>query len=250
MRMPPHCPVIIIPARMDSTRLPRKVLADIHGEPMIVHVWRRAVACDIAPVLVACDSPAIKDAVEKVGGHAVLTRPDHPSGSDRIWEALNAMEGSSAYDAIINVQGDLPLIDPQAIIKANDMLRDPRVDIATLAVEIKTEHERTAPQVVKAVIDLEEEFGQGRAIYFTRVAAPSGDGPLYHHVGLYAYRREALAHFVDAKPSVLEKREKLEQLRALSLGMHIEVGLIDTVPVGVDTAEDLEMVRKLYKRAS
>jgi 3-deoxy-manno-octulosonate cytidylyltransferase (CMP-KDO synthetase) len=248
VRLPPHCPIIIIPARMASTRLPRKVLADIGGEPMIVHVWRRATACAIGPVIVACDSVDIADVIAKAGGIAILTRADHPSGSDRIWEALNAMEGSLAYDAIINVQADLPLIDPAAIVKTNDMLRDSRVDIATLAVEIKSEREKNAPQVVKAVLDLEKDSDQGRALYFSRLAVPAGDGPYYHHVGLYAYRRDALARFVDAPPSPLEKREQLEQLRALALGLHIEVALIDMVPIGVDTQDDLNEIRRLYER--
>ena len=232
---------------MASTRLPNKPLADIHGEPMIVHVWRRAVESKIAPVLVACDGDEIAKAVEKAGGKAVVTRPDHPSGSDRIWEALGKMEGSGNYDAIVNVQGDLPLIDPKAIKAAYDLLKNPEVDIATLAVAIKDEKEKQAPQVVKAVFDLPPGAAHGRALYFSRHPVPSGEGDMYHHVGLYAYRREALARFVAAKPSPLELREKLEQLRALSLGMRIEVGIIDTVPMGVDTAEDLEVARKLLK---
>ena len=241
----PHSPIIIIPARMASTRLPGKPLADIHGHPMIVHVWRRAVESGIGPVVVACDALAIVEAIEKAGGHAVMTNPDHPSGSDRIWEALNTQDGGEKYDAIINVQGDLPLIDPKAIRSAYELLINPSVDIATLAVEIKNEAEKTANQVTKAVFDLETGATHGRALYFSRNAIPSNEGPLYHHVGLYAYRRDALARFVKAKPSPLELREKLEQLRALALGMHIEVGVINTVPMGVDTPEDLEVARKL-----
>jgi len=244
-RQPPHCPIIIIPARMTSTRLPGKPFADIHGEPMIVHVWRRATESDVGPVLVACDTAEIVDAIKKVGGNAVLTRPDHPSGSDRIWEALNEMEGSGAYDAVINVQGDLPVIDPKAIAAAFDLLKDPAVDIGTLAVEIKNEAEKNANQVTKAVFDLSPDTQSGRALYFSRLPVPANAGPMYHHVGLYAYRREALAHFVDAPPSPLELREKLEQLRALALGMRIEVGVIEAVPLGVDTPEDLETVRKM-----
>jgi 3-deoxy-manno-octulosonate cytidylyltransferase (CMP-KDO synthetase) len=244
-RSAPQEPILIIPARMASTRLPGKVLADIHGKPMIVHVWQRAIESGIGPVLVACDDPAIVDVIEKAGGQAVLTDPAHPSGSDRIWEALNAQKGGDDYDAIINVQGDLPLIDPKAIRTAYDLLQNPTVDIATLAVEIKTEAEKTASQVTKAVFDLEDSATHGKALYFSRNPAPSGVGALYHHVGLYAYRREALAQFVKAKPSSLERREKLEQLRALALGMHIEVGVIDTMPMGVDTHDDLEMARKL-----
>lgn len=247
-RQPPHCPVIIIPARMASTRLPGKPLADIHGEPMIAHVWRRAMESKIGPVVVACDGKEIAAAVEKAGGKAVLTRPDHPSGSDRIWEALNALEGSGAYDAVINLQGDEPLIDPKIISAAYGLLRDPEVDIGTLAAEIRSEEKKQASQVVKAVVDKPQDAAHGRALYFSRMPVPSGEGPMYHHVGLYAYRREALAQFVAAPPSPLEKREKLEQLRALALGLHIEVGVIDTVPLGVDTPGDLETARRLLGR--
>ena len=251
-RTPPRNPIIIIPSRMASTRLPNKPLADIHGEPMIVHVWRRAMESKIGPVLVACDGAAIADAVHKAGGKAVVTDPNHPSGSDRIWEALNALEGNAAYDAIINVQGDEPLLEPAVIRAAYNMLADGNVDIATLAAVITDEARKTAPSVCKAVIDIPPEAptgAHGRALYFTRNPAPSGEGPLYHHVGLYAYRRDALARFVAAKPSPLEKREKLEQLRALSLGMRIEVGIIDGVPMGVDTPEDLEAARKKLGKA-
>jgi 3-deoxy-manno-octulosonate cytidylyltransferase (CMP-KDO synthetase) len=241
----PKHPIIVIPARMASTRLPGKPLADIHGKSMIVHVWERAMESGIGPVVVACDGTAIADVITKAGGEAVLTNPDHPSGSDRIWEAVNAQKAHGDFDAVINVQGDLPLIDPKAIHAAYDLLKNPAVDIATLAVEIKTEAEKTASQVTKAIFDLENGATHGRALYFSRNPAPSGDGPLYHHVGLYAYRRDALARFVKAKPSSLELREKLEQLRALALGMHIEVGVINTVPMGVDTPEDLEIARKL-----
>ena len=247
-RKAPERPIIIIPARMASERLPGKPLADIHGEPMIVHVWRRSMESKIGPVLVACDDPKIKEAIEKVGGKAILTNPNHPSGSDRIWEALTKSEGDITYDAVVNVQGDLPLIDPKAILNAYELLQEPSVDIATLAVEIKTEVEKNASQVVKAVFDLEKDAKHGRALYFSRLPSPSGNGPLYHHVGLYAYRRDALARFVKALPSPLELREKLEQLRALALGQHIEVGVIDTIPLGVDTKDDLETARKLLRK--
>ena len=235
---------------MASTRLPNKPLADIHGEPMIVHVWRRAMESKIGQVVVACDNPLIMDAVHKVDGKAVLTNPDHPSGSDRIWEALNTLENNATYDAIINVQGDEPLLEQGVIAKAYDLLADPAVDIATLAAEITDEERKTLPSVCKAVIDMQAGGTHGRALYFTRMPAPSGEGPMYHHVGLYAYRRDALAKFVASPPSPLEKREKLEQLRALSLGMRIEVGIIGGVPMGVDTPEDLENARrKLGKKA-
>ncbi|HUY68596.1 MAG TPA: 3-deoxy-manno-octulosonate cytidylyltransferase [Alphaproteobacteria bacterium] len=248
---PPRRPIVIIPARMASTRLPGKPLAGIHGVPMIVHVLKRALESDIGPVAVACDGAEIANAVEKAGGKAVLTNPDHASGSDRIWQALKALEGESkgaSYDAVINVQGDLPSIDPAAIRAAWEGLGDPQTDIATLAVAIKTEGEKTASQVVKAVIEFEEGKNHGRALYFSRRAVPWGDGPLYHHVGLYAYRRNALERFVTAPPSQLERREKLEQLRALALGLYIGVTVIDTVPLGVDTPEDLETARRLLSK--
>ena len=204
----------------------------------------------IGQVVVACDNPLIMDAVHKVDGKAVLTNPDHPSGSDRIWEALNTLENNATYDAIINVQGDEPLLEQGVIAKAYDLLADPAVDIATLAAEITDEERKTLPSVCKAVIDMQAGGTHGRALYFTRMPAPSGEGPMYHHVGLYAYRRDALAKFVASPPSPLEKREKLEQLRALSLGMRIEVGIIGGVPMGVDTPEDLENARrKLGKKA-
>jgi 3-deoxy-manno-octulosonate cytidylyltransferase (CMP-KDO synthetase) len=243
----PHNPIIIIPSRMASTRLPGKPLADINGEPMIVHVWRLAVESKIGPVVVACDGAEIMQAVEKAGGKAVLTKPGHPSGSDRIWEALNALEENSIYDAVVNVQGDEPALDPALIRVGYGLLRDPAVDIGTLAAEVKNEGPNM-PNRPKAVLDMEPGAPQGRALYFSRLPVPSGEGPLYHHVGLYAYRREALAKFVVAKPSPLEKREKLEQLRALSLGLRIEVAVIGAVPLGVDTPEDLEMARKLLGR--
>ncbi|MFY9286882.1 MAG: 3-deoxy-manno-octulosonate cytidylyltransferase [Alphaproteobacteria bacterium] len=247
MEKVPQSPILIIPARMTSTRLPGKPLADIHGQPMIVHVWKRAMASKVGPVLVACDTNEIVDVIKKAGGMAVLTKPDHPSGSDRIWEALHAMDGHARYDAIINVQGDEPLLNPDHIRTAFDLLKNPGVDISTLAAVIDDEQKKIASQVVKAAIDCDGRTKQGRALYFSRHPIPSGEGPVYHHVGLYAYRREALAAFVAAPPSPLELREKLEQLRALSLGMHIEVGVIDSVPMGVDTPEDLEKARKLLK---
>jgi 3-deoxy-manno-octulosonate cytidylyltransferase (CMP-KDO synthetase) len=246
-RQAPKNPIIIVPARISSTRLPGKPLADIHGLPMIVHVWRRAMESRLGPVLVACDSTDIATAIEKAGGTAVLTQADHPSGSDRIWEALNSAAANSMYDAVINVQGDLPAIDPAAIRAAYDLLKDPAVDIGTLAVAIRDETEKHMPQITKAVFDLAPGATHGRALYFSRLPVPSGEGPMYHHIGLYAYRRDALAWYVKATPSPLEVREKLEQLRALTLGMRIEVGVIDTIPHGVDTPADLELARELLK---
>jgi len=235
---------------MGSSRLPGKPLADIHGMPMIAHVLQGALASGLGPVVVACDDARIAEAVTAAGGQAVLTCPDHPSGSDRIWDALTQLPDGGDYDAIINVQGDLPLIDPAAITRAWELLADPAVDIATLAVPIADVADIRAPQIVKAVFDYDEKSSarpQGRALYFSRQPVPSGVGALYHHVGLYAYRRAALEKFVTSPPTPLEKRESLEQLRALSLGLHIEVGLIDTVPLGVDTPADLERVRGMLE---
>lgn len=231
-------PIILIPARMASTRLPGKPLADICGMPMIVQVMLRAQEAEQGPVVVAAAEKEIAGAVEKAGGVAALTDPSHPSGSDRIWEALQKIDPNGAYDVVVNVQGDLPTLDPALIKAAVAVLENPEVDIATLVCEIKDPQERTNPNVVKVV------KGQGsRALYFTRATAPHGEGPLYHHIGLYAYRRAALKRFVALPPSMLEKREKLEQLRALEHGMRIDVAVVDTVPLGVDTPEDLEKAR-------
>jgi 3-deoxy-manno-octulosonate cytidylyltransferase (CMP-KDO synthetase) len=237
-------PIVIIPARMASTRLPSKPLADIHGEPMIAHVWRRAMEADVGPVLVAADEAAIVQAIEAVGGRAILTRADHASGSDRIFEALNAFDGEARHDVIVNVQGDLPTIAASAVRAAVRPLDDDEVDIATLATPITRALERDDPNVVKAV-GTEVAPGRLRALYFTRASAPWGEGPLLHHIGLYAYRREALARFVALPPSPLERREKLEQLRALEAGMRIDIALVDTPPLGVDTPRDLERARQM-----
>jgi 3-deoxy-manno-octulosonate cytidylyltransferase (CMP-KDO synthetase) len=244
-RSAPQHPIIIIPSRMASTRLPGKPLADIHGVPMIVQVLRRATESNIAPVVVACDGVEIAIAVEQAGGRAVLTRPDHASGSDRISEALHVLPDHAQYDAVINVQGDEPTLDPKFIRAAWDLLKNPDVDIATLAAVITDEAKKTMGQVVKPVIDMAADATHGRALYFSRNPVPAGEGPMYHHVGLYAYRREALAKFVAAPQAPLEKRESLEQLRALSLGMRMEVGIINAVPMGVDTLEDLENARRM-----
>ncbi|MGD0640689.1 MAG: 3-deoxy-manno-octulosonate cytidylyltransferase [Roseiarcus sp.] len=237
-------PIVLIPARMTSTRLPGKPLADIHGEPMIAHVWRRAVEADVGPVLVAADDSRIVDAIEAIGGRAVLTRPDHVSGSDRIFEAVSAFDSRGRFDVVVNVQGDLPTIERSAVRAAVGPLSDPAVDIATLATPITRAEERDDPNVVKAV-GTEVGPGRLRALYFTRTRAPWGEGPLYHHIGLYAYRREALARFVALKPSPLERRERLEQLRALEAGMRIDIALVDVAPLGVDTPEDLRRAREM-----
>ena len=209
-------PILLIPARMASTRLPNKPLADIRGVPMIVRVWARAVAAGLGPVVVAAGEPEIVAAVEKAGGRAVLTAPDLPSGSDRIWAALNQVDPANDHDVVVNLQGDLPALDPD---------------------QLKT--------VVKAVVAWDADERLGRALYFTRASAPTGDGTLYHHVGLYAYRREALESFVALPPSPLEEREKLEQLRALEAGMSIWVARVDEAPLSVDTPADLEKARRI-----
>ncbi len=235
-------PIIVIPARLASTRLPNKVLADIAGAPMIVRVMERAQASAVGPVLIAAAEQATIDAVTAAGGQAVLTDPDLPSGSDRIMAALRIFDPDGAYGTVINVQGDLPTLDPQTIADTLDALKaDPAAEIATPVAEIVLEEERTNPNVVKAV------FGANRrALYFTRATAPSGDGPHYHHIGLYAYRRAALERFVSLPPGLLEQRERLEQLRALEAGMTIAIAVVDTVPLGVDTPDHLERARYWY----
>ncbi|HTR12186.1 MAG TPA: 3-deoxy-manno-octulosonate cytidylyltransferase [Roseiarcus sp.] len=240
-------PVVLIPARMASTRLPGKPLADIHGEPMIVHVWRRASEADVGPVAVATDDPRIVEAVKSAGGAAVLTRADHPSGSDRIFEALGRIDAGGAHDVIVNVQGDLPTIRPEAIRASLAPLADPAVDIATLATRIVRVEERDDPNVVKAV-GTEIAPGRLRALYFTRARAPWGEGELLHHIGLYVYRRDALARFVSAPPSPLERRERLEQLRAIELGMRIDIAIVDAAPLGVDAPDDLERARAMLAK--
>ena len=296
-------PIVVIPARLAATRLPDKPLADILGEPMIVHVWRRAIEASVGPVAVATDAPAIADAVTRAGGEAVLTRADHASGSDRIFEAVETLDPDGRHDVVVNVQGDLPTIDPRAIAEAvgnagvvavltradhasgsdrifeavealdpegrhdvvvnvqGDLpsidpgviaaavtpLADREVDIATLAAVITREAERTDPNVVK-LVGSEVSPGRLRALYFTRATAPTGEGPLYHHIGLYAYRRKALQRFVGLPPSPLERRERLEQLRALEAGLRIDAVVVDDVPLGVDTPHDLERARALLAR--
>lgn len=238
-------PLIVIPARLHATRLPGKPLADIHGVPMIVHVWRRAVEAGLGPVLVAAGEPEIADAVRAHGGEAVLTDPDHPSGSDRVWEAVQRFDPTGRHDAIVNLQGDLPTLDPALVGAVLAPLAVPEVDLATLVVKIVRPEERTDPNVVKAVLGLAPGQKIGRALYFSRATVPANDGPLYHHLGIYAYRRDALARFVALPPAILERREKLEQLRALENGMRIDAALVDTVPLGVDTPADLERARHL-----
>ncbi len=232
-------PLIVIPARMASTRLPGKPLAMIDGIPMIVQVWRRAMEANIGPAIVACAEQEIADAVTAAGGQAVMTDPDHPSGSDRVHEAAEIYDPDQKFNAIVNLQGDLPALDPNAIAAVFAPLNNPDVDITTLVAEIVDPSELDDPNAVKAVVSLNESARDGRALWFSRLKAPGGDGPYYHHIGIYAYRRSALAKFVSLPPSPLERREKLEQLRALEAGMRIDAALVDTVPLGVDTPEDL-----------
>jgi 3-deoxy-manno-octulosonate cytidylyltransferase (CMP-KDO synthetase) len=235
--------LVLIPARMASTRLPGKMLLDIAGLPMIVHVLRRAEAANIGRVAVATDTPEIAAAVRSHGGEAVMTSADHPSGSDRIFEALGKLDPSGQSELVINLQGDFPTIRPDNIRDVLGPLDDPAVDIATLAAKIHTEEEDSNPNVVKAIGSRLSER-RLRALYFSRATAPWGNGPRYHHVGLYAYRREALQRFVALPPSPLELQEKLEQLRALEAGMRIDITIVDIVPRGVDTPADLETTRQ------
>jgi 3-deoxy-manno-octulosonate cytidylyltransferase (CMP-KDO synthetase) len=235
--------IILIPARLASTRLPGKPLADIHGEPMIVQVLRRAQEARIGEAVVATDSESVAAAVEKSGGRAIMTRGDHVSGSDRIYEALEALDPEHSIEIVVNVQGDLPTINPADIRAALGPLADPAVDIATLAAVITDPAELTNPNVVKAH-GAPLAPGRLHATAFTRADA-RGPGPHYHHIGLYAYRRAALERFVKLPPSANEQREKLEQLRALDAGMRIDVAIVKSVPLGVDTPEDLEKARRM-----
>ncbi len=252
--------VIVIPARMASSRLPGKPLADIHGEPMIVHVWRRAMEAELGEVIVACAEQEIADAVADAGGCAVLTRADHPSGSDRVWEAVQ--QAAPEAEIVINLQGDLPTLRPEAVHAVLQPLqRNPDVDIATLAVRITDSQDVANPNIVK--IAMHAVDGQARALYFSRAPIPFDSRqlgmlpvngvdmsvPYYHHIGIYAYRRDALARFVSLPPGGLEQRERLEQLRAMEAGMRIDVAVVDDMPLGVDTPEDLEKARHMLADA-
>ena len=240
-------PILLIPARMASTRLPGKPLADIAGQPMIVRVWRQAVAAGLGPAVVAAGEEEIVAAMAKAGGQAVLTDPGLPSGSDRIFDALTKLDPDGAHDVVVNLQGDLPALDPLQIRAVVRALTDSGADIATLAAPIDNDGDRTNPAVVKAVVAWDAGERLGRALYFTRATAPTGEGALYHHVGIYAFRRAALACFVALQPSPLERREKLEQLRALEANMSIAVARVDSAPLSVDTPADLERARRLLK---
>jgi len=240
--MEKHSPIIVIPARMQATRLPGKPLAEINGRPMIAHVIDRAKEADIGPVIVAAAETEIAEAAEQFGAKAVLTDPDLPSGSDRIKAALDSLDKARMHDIVINVQGDIPTISPLSIRAALTPLEEPAVDISTLVAEIKNQEELLNPNVVKAVL-----AASGRALYFSRALVPTGFGPVYHHIGLYGYRRRALERFVQLQPSPLELRERLEQLRALEDGMVISAAVVDDIPLGVDDLDDLERARVQLK---
>jgi 3-deoxy-manno-octulosonate cytidylyltransferase (CMP-KDO synthetase) len=242
--MPAAKTLVLIPARMASTRLPGKPLKDIAGLPMIVQVMRRAEEAKIGRVVVATDTPEIASVVTGNGGEAMMTSADHPTGSDRIHEALSRLDPAGDVERVINVQGDLPTVPPEDIRAAADLLDDQAVDIGTLAAAIRVEKEHTEPSVVK-LIGSPLSPRRMRALYFTRATAPYGDGPRYHHIGLYAYRRAALERFVKLPPSILEQRERLEQLRALEAGMRIDAAIVASVPLGVDTQHDLETARHM-----
>jgi 3-deoxy-manno-octulosonate cytidylyltransferase (CMP-KDO synthetase) len=238
-------PIVIIPARMAASRLPGKPLADIAGVPMIVRVWRQALKAGVGPVLVAAGDEVIAAAIAHAGGRAVLTDPDLPSGSDRVHRALEESDPERQHDAVINLQGDLPALDPAHLRVVAGALAETGADIATLAAPITDAAERENPNVVKPVVAWEPDGRRGTALYFSRMPVPHGAGEMFHHVGIYAFRRAALARFVALPPSPLETREKLEQLRALEAGMRIVVARVDEVPLSVDTPEDLERARRI-----
>lgn len=238
--------IVIIPARMASTRLPGKPLADIAGRPMIVRVMENSEAARIGPVYVACAEAKIADEIKRHNGKAILTDPNLPSGSDRVKAAVDNIDPEKNYDVVINVQGDMPTLDPSLLRSVLSLLKENEdCDIATAVVRTSSEREKNDPNVVKAVLSQ-----SGQALYFSRSAIPNGDGPIWHHIGIYAYRREALAKFCELPPSLLELRERLEQLRALEAGMKIYAAIVDVAPEGVDTPEDLERARKTLGAAS
>jgi len=235
-------PVIIIPARMAASRLPGKPLADIGGKPMIRHVWERARAADIAPVWVATDHEEIAAVIREAGGEAVMTRDDHPSGSDRTFEAVSRIDPDGRFDVVLNLQGDLPEMESAIAVTLLDAVRDSGAELSTLVTAASAE-EAARPQVVKAVVSWQENQNLGRALYFSRAVVPHGDAPLFHHIGVYGWRRDTLARFVKLPPAPLETAEKLEQLRALEAGMRIAVAAVATAPAGVDTETDLAETR-------
>lgn len=236
--------VVLIPSRLHARRLPAKPLADIAGLPMIVHVWRRACEAEVGRVVVACAETEIAEVLEAHGAEAVLTDPDLPSGTDRIHEALGRLDPEKQFKRVINLQGDLPTLDPESIRTVLTPLDQLDADIGTLAVATNDAEEKADPNVVKAIIAFDPDRpGLGRGLYFTRATAPSGECPVFHHIGIYAYRRAALERFATLPPSPLERRERLEQLRALEAGMSIGVAVVDTIPLGVDTPADLARAR-------
>jgi 3-deoxy-manno-octulosonate cytidylyltransferase (CMP-KDO synthetase) len=245
----PQNPIVMIPTRLAAARLPNKPLADIAGTPMIVHVWRRVVAAEVGPVIVACADREISELIEREGGRAVLTDPDLPTGSDRIHAAISALDPDRRYDAVINVQGDMPMLDPAAIRLAVAALADPETDIATLAAAITDPVALADTSVNKVVAGFADPSRPARALYFSKAVVPWGEGPHYEHIGLYAYRRAALERFVRLPRGILEQRERLEQLRALEAGMRFSVSLIDKARLGVqvDTPADLEHARALMQ---
>lgn len=241
--------IVLIPARLAATRLPGKPLAPIAGEPMIVHVWRRAIDSGLGRVVVAAGDPPIVEAVTRAGGEAVLVPDDVPSGTDRIFRALQRLDPDRRYARIVNLQGDLPTLDPADLARVVEPLDRLDCEMATLAVATDDPDERVRPQVVKVIPSFAPEDPTiGRALYFTRAPAPWGEGPVWHHIGIYAFGRAALERFCMLPASPLELREKLEQLRALEAGMRIGVKLIESAPFGVDTPEDLDRARRLLER--
>ncbi|NBX74571.1 MAG: 3-deoxy-manno-octulosonate cytidylyltransferase [Alphaproteobacteria bacterium] len=239
-------PLVLIPARLAATRLPHKPLAMLAGAPLVVHVLRRAEESNVGRVVVAAGDQEIVDVVRAAGGEAVLTDPALPSGTDRIWAALQHIDPQEKYQAIINVQGDLPTLDPRLIQRVYELVQQPQVDMATLVTPFKPHENKEKSQYVKAVVEWQNDQ-QGRALYFSRACVPWGEGPHDHHIGLYAYRRQALQRFTEQPAGLLEQREKLEQLRALAMGLRIEVGRVNDAPPGVDTPDELEMARKILE---
>jgi 3-deoxy-manno-octulosonate cytidylyltransferase (CMP-KDO synthetase) len=245
---PPVNPIVIIPARLAATRLPDKPLADIAGTPLIVRIWRCAMAANIGRVVVACGDDRIRVAVEEAGGEAVMTDPDLPSGSDRVAAAADILDPDNIHDVVVNLQGDVPEIDAEALRAVLLPLADPGFQMSTVAT-LMDPALRDDPNSVKVVLALGDGEKTGRALYFSRATVPSGEGPLYHHFGLYGFRREALRRFVSLPPGVLETRERLEQLRAMEAGIPIGVALIDRALREVNTPEDLERERALLAGA-
>jgi 3-deoxy-manno-octulosonate cytidylyltransferase (CMP-KDO synthetase) len=245
----PVNPIVIIPARMASSRLPGKPLADIHGRPMIVHMLERGREADLGPVAVACGDAVIADAVRAAGGRAVLTDVSLPSGSDRVFAALAELDPDGRHDVVVNLQGDFPTMTGTQLRLAVAPLNDPACDIGTLVVPIASDDEASTASFVKAACAFAEGQVVAPALYFSRQAIPWGEGPRWHHVGIYAYRRAVLARYVALPPSLLERRENLEQLRALEAGMRIGCARMEHGAFGVDTPEDLERARRLLAPA-